>query len=242
MKKPYRISFTLIELLIVIAIIAILAAMLLPALGRAKETAKRISCTGNLRQCIQALRHYADDNKECMVLAGNRDSKYNPWWTNPGIPEALGFGKVNNQNVSYEPYYNNVSKRKVTSCPNAKLSTPTGTYLNCYGTIRPSNSTFFLPGEVIIDDYNVFLHTNRVTNSSSRFIIGDSANIATGDEMPYICRNPAQRYGVALRHIGEGNMAYYDGHVGTTQDKTRIKNETFITWGIKFPGPFLIHF
>lgn len=67
-KSNLKGAFTLIELLIVIAIIALLAAILFPVFGRARENARRTSCQSNLKQIMLATQQYVQDYDERFPL------------------------------------------------------------------------------------------------------------------------------------------------------------------------------
>jgi prepilin-type N-terminal cleavage/methylation domain-containing protein/prepilin-type processing-associated H-X9-DG protein len=83
--KNHRVTlkkgFTLIELLVVIAIIAILAAILFPVFARARENARRSSCSSNLKQIGLGLMQYTQDYDEKYIRFGENNSGGVPNWT-----------------------------------------------------------------------------------------------------------------------------------------------------------------
>jgi prepilin-type N-terminal cleavage/methylation domain-containing protein len=110
-------GFTLIELLVVIAIIAILAAMLLPALGRAKDKAKAAQCMSSLKQIILAASMYAEDNKDSYFHTGGGSMPNDgQWFSNPRSDVLLqptdGYAYWA---IGYYEYY--AKNRKLFHCP-----------------------------------------------------------------------------------------------------------------------------
>jgi prepilin-type N-terminal cleavage/methylation domain-containing protein/prepilin-type processing-associated H-X9-DG protein len=93
------IAFSLIELLVVMAVIAILAAILLPVLSRAKESGRSTACVSNLHQIGLALQMYVDENKNTLPVMRDAPMDTNAVSTNtmpsPNIVLKTELGNTN---------------------------------------------------------------------------------------------------------------------------------------------------
>ena len=90
-SRRKRGAFTLLELLLVIGIVAVLLALLLPLLGRARESARRTACLGNLRQIGAALGAYADDHRGFLPYSANYEQVHPEdwfWWQADRVQEC----------------------------------------------------------------------------------------------------------------------------------------------------------
>lgn len=155
-------AFTLIELLVVISIIAVLIALLLPAVQRAREAARRANCNNNLKQIGLALHNY--ENAHSVFPAARLNFPHN--WSALAmlLPYAEGANQFNSINFSF---------------PSG--STPVPQNVTVTGTVF---ALFLCPSDPQPQLNRAFGHNNYVANSGSGTIGGGILNAGAGPGDP----------------------------------------------------------
>jgi prepilin-type N-terminal cleavage/methylation domain-containing protein/prepilin-type processing-associated H-X9-DG protein len=192
-------GFTLIELLVVVAIIAVLVGLLMPAVGRAREAGKQLTCTSNLRQWASATLMYANQESGWLPRRGQGAQptsvidRPSDWFN--ALPPMMRSAS----------YVDRVAEKKmprpcegsVWMCPSAVDAGQT--YFFAYGmNMRMSTWQSPTPDRI-----------NRIGSWSAVVFMADAPG-AYCSVLP-----GAGDYSPVARHRGRLNISFLDGHVGS---------------------------
>ncbi|MBI5831549.1 MAG: DUF1559 domain-containing protein [Armatimonadetes bacterium] len=196
-----RRGFTLIEMLVVIAIIAILAAILFPVFAKAREKARQSSCSSNLKQIGLAMIQYRQDYDETT-----------PWYVNGASWNTWAAGTAY-WGRFYEPY---AKSQQIFRCPSAASTDSAG---STGGADNGVNANYGLNG------YYENKTDAVVTAPSDKIVVHDSWETRLDDNGDMLCPQTGQTLNLTQwrayparvweywRHNETCNLLFYDGHV-----------------------------
>ena len=235
-------SFTLIELLIVISIIAILAAMLLPALNVAREKAHAVSCMNNQKQVGYIMRSYLDDWKEQIMIAPmalpHTNSNTDTGWLY--LPKECG----------YLP-----SNLKFILCPKYPCSDPANGNFSSwlkvsYGILNGNGGDSYYRTYLAEYRSDASYDFRKTRIPSAFFIAGESLQVDPGNAVPLYRRSMRSNLYLQTKdgttrpvfaHANRSNLLMLDGHCETLSYPemrrmfggmltNSVKNSGFMYW------------
>lgn len=245
-------GFTMIEILIVLAIISMMIALLMPALTSAKERAKMIQCASNLRQIGQALHIYAHDHDGIMIYEW--DDKWNtalPQWIDKVWAGHLAFSNY------MPPVHKDGRPHGVWRCPSTRPDDYSWPYVADYGVYEGVAGD--PPGQYATISRYIWdgstdlvrpVRLDRISNPSSALLVADAGspkpgtqapgggylgyfNILAGDAAPHFPLGwTSSAYQPACRHMQRSlaNVCYVDGHVESLTHSDILYNKGNFIW------------
>ncbi|MEW6303690.1 MAG: DUF1559 domain-containing protein [Verrucomicrobiota bacterium] len=215
-------AFTLVEMLVVIAILAILASLLLPALARAKDKGRQAFCQNSLRQVGLAFQLYHGDYDDQFPAPGSKQ-RYGPqpedwiWW-------QYGRGVSNSSIAKFVSGFN----PKLFTCPSdreAQDLQAQGSITNEPYRYSYALTSYDLQGEQNLGMSTIITQDRKIYPFRARSVIRPSAKLmlveedrATIDDPRWVPHGRVPNL-VSPRHAKKGNVVFADGHLEiVTQD------------------------